>query len=249
MADRDIVDAPVRVPEKASLFEDFIDIFTSPSKVYARRADGNFWLILLILTVLFAVLAFASRAAIQTLMEVEFQRNVAKMMEQNPSMTEDQIAQMRRIGGSVGMVMMYVAVPLLVLLFSIVVWLVGKLFGAALDYGQAAVIVAYAQIPRLLGSIVFLVQGLIMDPTTATSFHAYSISPARFMDPATTSPGLLAMMARFDLFNVIWPTILIGIGISVIGKVPREKGYMAAAVLWVIGSLGAIWALVRGTGA
>lgn len=242
MADSDFVDAPVRVPEKASLFEDFIDIFTSPSKVYARRADGNFWLILLVLTVLFAVLAFAGRAAYQTLMEMEFQRGAAA---QNAEMTEEQLAQARRLGSMFGMFAMYVAVPIMVLLFSIVVWLVGKIFGAALSYGQAAVIVAYAQIPRLLGSIVFLVQGMLIDPATTNGFTSYSIGPARFVDPAENA-GLAAFLARFDLLNVIWPTILLGIGIAVIGKVPREKGYMAAAVLWVLGSLGAVWALMQG---
>ncbi len=245
MADRDFVDAPVRVPEKASLFEDFIDIFTAPSKVYARRADGHFWLILLILTVLFAVLAFAGRAAFQALMEAEFQRNSADMMQQNPNMTEEQLAQMRRFGMMGGMVAMYVAMPVMILLVSIVVWVLGKIFGAALSYGQAAVIVCYAQIPRLLGSILFLVQGLLIDPATAGGFAAYSIGPARFMDPQTTSAGVIALLGRLDLLNVIWPTILIGIGIAVIGKVPREKGYMAAGVLWLLGSLGAIWALVR----
>lgn len=243
MADRDFVDAPVRVPEKASLFEDFIDIFTAPSKVYARRADGNFWLILLILTVISALLAFAGRAAIQTLMEMEFNRSAATMMEQNPSMTEDQLATMRRGGTMVGQAMMYIGIPIMVLLFSIVVWVVGKVFGAALTYGQAAVIVAYAQVPRLLGSILFIVQTMLIDPSTSNGFTSYSLGPARFVDPSSNA-GLAAFLARLDLVNVIWPTILLAIGISVIGKIPREKGYMAAAVLWVLGSLGALWGLM-----
>jgi hypothetical protein len=245
VANREIVDAPVNVPPQASLFEDFIDIFHSPAQVYARRANGNFWVILLILAVIFAVFAFAGRAAFQTLFEADFNRGVPEMMEQNPSMTEDQVAGMRRASAMGVQVFMYIGIPLLILVVGLVTWLAGKIFGATLTYGQAALIVAYAQIPRILGSILFLVQGLVIDPATAGGFSAYALGPARFMDPATTSAGLMQLLARFDIF-VLWSTLLIGIGVAVIGRVPREKGYLAAAVVWVVGSLGAIWGVVMG---
>jgi uncharacterized membrane protein (DUF485 family) len=245
VANREIVDAPVPASQRASLFEDFIDIFTAPSQVYARRANGNFWLVLLILAVVFAVLGFAGRATYQTLIEAEFARNTPQMMEANPELTEDQLAQMRRFGTMGAKVMMYVGMPLLILVVGLVAWVAGKIFGATLTYGQAALIVAYAQVPRVLGSIAFLVQGLLVDPATAGGFAAYSIGPARFMDPATTSAGLMQFLARLDLF-VLWPTLLIGIGIAVIGRVPREKGYLAAALVWLIGSATAIWGALMG---
>ena len=64
----------------------------------------------------------------------------------------------------------------------------------------------------------------------------FGFSPARFMDPDSASKAALAIAGRFDLFT-IWLTILIGIGIAIIGKVPRTKGYVAAAIVFVIGSL------------
>ena len=56
------------------------------------------------------------------------------------------------------------------------------------------------------------------------------------MDPDSSSKALVALAGRFDLFT-IWLTILAGIGIAVIGKVPRSKGYIAAAILFLLGSL------------
>jgi hypothetical protein len=39
-----------------------------------------------------------------------------------------------------------------------------------------------------------------------------------------------------DLF-VIWQTILIGIGLSVVGKVSRGQAFGMAALIWLLGSM------------
>ncbi len=44
--------APPPKQEKASLLDDFMDIFYAPSAVYARRANKSFWVPLLIISVL-----------------------------------------------------------------------------------------------------------------------------------------------------------------------------------------------------
>jgi hypothetical protein len=239
VAERNVVDAPITpAPEKASLFEDFIDIFVSPSKVFARRANSGFLLVTLIVSVITAVLLFAGRSTMDSLIETQMLQQQAAMAEQNPQLTEEQAAMGRRIGMTAFKVTMYIATPLLVLLLGLLVWLVSRVFGVAFGYGAAAMIVAYSLVPRLLQSVAFLVQGMFMDPATA-GFTGFSFGPARFMDPATTSAGILGLLGRFDLF-IIWGTILIGIGISVVGRVPRAKGYTIAAVIWVLGAVPAL---------
>lgn len=242
MADPHVA-AATAAPEKASLFEDFIDIFFAPSKVFARRANSGFWAITLILTLLTAVLVFASSATLDSLLEAQILQGQAQMMEQNPQVTPEQLATMRSFGVGAAKVMMYIATPFMVLLLGLLVWIVSKIFGIAFGYGAAAMIVAYSFVPRLLQTILFMVQGFFIDPLTA-GFTGYSLSPARFMDPATTNAGLLGLLARFDVF-IIWGTILLAIGISVVGKVPRSKGYAAAAVVWVLGTLPALWGFMR----
>jgi hypothetical protein len=61
-------------------------------------------------------------------------------------------------------------------------------------------------------------------------------STARFFDPDTANAGLLAVLSRFDVFT-IWVTVLLGIGVAVIAKVPRSKGYAAAAIAWAVPTL------------
>src|SRR6478672_4371229 len=59
------LDAPTtaepKKPEKASLLDDFMDIFYAPSAVFARRANSSFWIPLLIVSLLLGVIFFANR--------------------------------------------------------------------------------------------------------------------------------------------------------------------------------------------
>ena len=50
-------------PGRAGLWEDFVDIFYTPSSVFARRADGKFGMPLLLLVVVGTVLVFLTKNA------------------------------------------------------------------------------------------------------------------------------------------------------------------------------------------
>ena len=76
-------------PEKAGLWEDFVDIFYTPSSVFARRSDGKFGMPLLFLVVVGTVLFFLTKNATQPIMDAEFARQSAKMLRQNPNMTSE----------------------------------------------------------------------------------------------------------------------------------------------------------------
>ena len=67
-------------PGKASLWEDFVDIFYAPSSVFARRSDGKFGLPLLLLIVVGVVLFFLTKNAMQPIMDAEFARQSAAAM-------------------------------------------------------------------------------------------------------------------------------------------------------------------------
>ncbi|MDB4872113.1 MAG: Yip1 protein, partial [Gemmatimonadales bacterium] len=71
------------------------------------------------------------------------------------------------------------------------------------------------------------------------------ISPARFMDPDQASPVLLALLSRVDPF-VIWITVLLAIGLHVVGEIPKQQAYISAAIVWVVGALPAVFGALRG---
>ena len=80
-------DVPPATPvEKASVVEDFVDIFYAPSQVYDRRRDGNFGLALVLLCVLGAVIFFATRAVLEPVYDATYEMSIREAMKQNPNL-------------------------------------------------------------------------------------------------------------------------------------------------------------------
>ncbi|HEY9428204.1 MAG TPA: hypothetical protein VIR34_13695, partial [Gemmatimonadaceae bacterium] len=53
-------------------------------------------------------------------------------------------------------------------------------------------------------------------------------------------PVLAALLARVDIFT-IWVTVLLAIGLSVTGKISRQKAAFAAIIVWIIGALPSVY--------
>jgi hypothetical protein len=232
-------------PSNTSLWEDFVDIFYAPSSVFARRADGKFGKPLLFLVVVCAILAFLTKNAMQPVMDAEFARRSAEMMRKNPNLTAEQMASGRGFFETLGPIFFAVGITISVLGTGVVLWAVGKLFDAKASVSAAIMIATYAEMPRIVQILVNAAQGLFMAPEKLTSMYSIGISPARFMDPDHASPVMLALLSRVDPF-VIWITILLAIGLHVIGKIPKQQAYIAAAITWVVGALPAVFGALRG---
>jgi len=230
---------------RASLWEDFVDIFYAPSQVFARRADGKFGMPLLFLVVVCAVLAFLTKNAMQPVMDAEFARRSAEMMRKNPNLTAEQMASGRGFFETFGPIFFAIGITVSVFGTGLVLWLVGKLFDAKESVAAAIMIATYAEMPRIVQILVNAAQGLFMAPEKLTSMYSVGISPARFMDPDHASPVILALASRVDPF-VIWITVLLAIGLHVIGKIPKQQAYIAAAITWVVGALPAVFGALRG---
>jgi hypothetical protein len=86
-------------------------------------------------------------------------------------------------------------------------------------------------------------QGLVMNPEKLNSMNAVGFNIARFMDP-DGGPLMIALAARVDLFT-IWVTVLLAIGLHVVGKIPRRQAAIAAAITWVVGALPAVFGALR----
>jgi hypothetical protein len=227
--------APAAAPEKASLIEDFIEIFYAPSKVFDRRRASGFGMHLLLVTLLAAAFAFASRGVMSQIMDAQYDKQVEQMMRQNPQMTADQAQAGRGFASVFGNAAVYLGTPIALFIVGFFVWLGAKIASAGLTYGQSVLIATLAWIPRLLGMLVTALQTIVMDTSTVTNPFQLAISPARFMDPEA-SPVMYATLGNLEVFG-IWCYVLIGIGIAVMGNVPRARGFIVATVLFILGSL------------
>ncbi len=237
-------DAPAApAPEKAALAEDFVDIFFSPSAVFARRANSGFFLVMCILTLLLGGLFLANRGVMEGIMDAEFARQMAETAKQNPGMTEEQLAMGKKFAGVAASFGGFIRVPLGILFVGLGAWLTGKLLEAKFSYTAATTIAAYSFMPRIIEAFGVTAQGFLLDTDALTGRFQLSLGVGRFLDPEMSS-GLLGLLGRVDVFT-LWVTVLLAIGISVVGKLPREKAIVAGVMMWTFGALPSLFTLAK----
>lgn len=224
----------------AALWEDFVDVFTNPSAVFARRRDGSYAGGVTLLATLAALVFVATRAFWQPFFERQMQLGMAAQQAAG-KLTAEQVEQARgsleRIAAVTTWVGGVLSTPVSVLLVALLVLGAARAVGVKLSYGQSLVAAAMAYVPRILETIVSAGILAVKDPTTF-SLGAVPASPAALLGPGA-SAFAVAILNRFDPF-VLWGTVLIGIGVAVIGRVGRSKGLTAAGLVWGVATLGAL---------
>lgn len=230
-------------PAPASLVEDCIDIWFAPSSVFARR-QGGAWGPFLVTAVLLCVLFYAAMGSMQGIFDTQMAKAVADMRAESPNLTEAQVAQVQ---GAMEVSIRYgalVAIPAVVFLIGVLVWIVAKLLGGELSFGGGVMIASFAYLPKALDLLAFIAQSFVFDGGAKAQFE-YSVGIGRFLDPAM-NPGLYAFLGRVDLFN-IWITVLITIGLIHAAKVERPKAIAGGAAIWLLGGLPALFQAIGGS--
>ncbi len=220
-----------------------MDIFYAPSSVYARRSDGKFGLALLFLVIVGTVLFFVTKNATQPIMDAEFTRQSAAALRKNPSLTAEQLASGRGFFEMLAPLFFAIGLTISVLGAGLVLWGAGKLFDAKESVAAAMMVATYAEVPRIVQILTNAAQGLVMSPEKLNSLNSVGFNLARFMDP-DGSALMIALASRVDLFT-IWVTVLLAIGLHVVGKIPRQQAAIAAAITWVVGALPAVFGALR----
>ena len=141
----------VTATPQASLWEDFIDIIVAPASVFRRREHGSWLIPLVIVTIVIAVIAFASRGVMQPVMDAEFER-VAEGMRKNPQITEEMIDRARSVGHGSGRMARSSSRRSPSFSRSSSAWLVAKLVDSRQTLHAAMVVAAYAFVPRSFSS-------------------------------------------------------------------------------------------------
>jgi len=229
---------------KPSFFEDIIDVFFNPAAVFRRRQNSSPWPAILLCAVLSAVIGIATYNVLAPVFDAEFARQSAKILKSNPNMTQDMLDKGRGMTQSLARYGPIILVPIMIFVVGVIAWLVSKLVSAKETFNAAIVIVAYAYVVRVLGGIVTAVIAMLMDSSNITGLGSVSVSPLHFMNPDTTSPMMLALGQRLDLF-LVWFTILVAVGIYVAGKTTKARAVVFGVLLWLVGSIPAILGAVK----
>ncbi|MEJ2217732.1 MAG: YIP1 family protein [Gemmatimonadota bacterium] len=227
---------PAETPPSASMWEDFIDIFYAPSSVFERRRGAQWWPVLVILAVVLAALFFLWHRTMLPVFDLETQRQMATRAQQ---MTPEQIQNASRLGGIFGAVGILIVFPIGVFLVGLLLWGLGRAFGAAVTLGSMMLVATYAQIVRVPQYLAGIVQSLFLDVGHMDSIHDVSLGLDRFMNQPDTSAALLALASRVELFT-LWATILLAIGLHVIGRIPKARAYAVAFLIWALATIPAM---------
>jgi hypothetical protein len=236
---------PSPVERPPSVWEDLLEIFYAPTAVFERRRDTPaFGLALIVFVLLLVGLSFAFRGMMEPVFDVEFKRGMTQAMKQNPKLTPEMMEQ----GKEMAKKFMFVGVAIFALLAPIVLglllWLVGKLFGSKAEVGQLIMVTTYAMFPRVLETILNAVQMLVLPDDSITSRFSITLGVGRFLDADAAGPLVMAIVGRLDLFT-LWITVLIAIGLSVMGKIPKSRAALAGVIMWIIGAIPALWGAIR----
>jgi hypothetical protein len=236
MTDSAATPAPV---QKASFFDDVIEIFIHPTNVVRRRANSSVWPPMLFVAIVVGIISFATFNTLAPAFEADFSRAMAKTMAKNPQMTQEMADKSRDMMLGIGKYTLPIIMLITMFLLGVVTWGLSKVVGAATTFQQCLGVAAWAYCPRIIGALAGGVQGLLMDPANLTSTMSFTLSPARFMNPETANPLLMQLAARFDLIT-IWVTILLAIGVYVTGRVSKGKAIAFGVLIFVVGALPAI---------
>ncbi len=236
---------PPPEPAKISRWEDLVDIFVSPAEVFQRRRNSSPWFPLIVVTVVSFVLYLATKSLLQPVYDAMFAKAMAAAQAANPQVNPEQMERGRSIGGIFAALGQLLGAPIFIAITGILLWIAGKLVDAKESIGAAIMVAAFAAFPAILQWVVFGVEAVLMDASRLTSMRAISLNLARLVDPATTSPVVVALLSRVDLF-VIWSLVLMAIGLAVTGKIPRARAAVAAVVVWVLASVFTLWGAMSG---
>lgn len=215
---------------------DCLEIFVSPASVFARNAQAGVGRPLLVLTLGGVVLYYLTLPVVEPAFVGDALRGGAEAMARNPELTPEKLAELTRVNLKFFGLLSLLTTPLLVFAVGLLAWIGGALAGAQLSYGQANVIAAFASLPRLLQALALGAQAALLPEDQVTSVARLSPGLARFLDPATTSPVLLALAQRADLF-VLWITVLVAIGLATVGRIPASRAALAGVVVFVLGTI------------
>ena len=223
---------PAAEPTPA-IWEDFIDIFFSPTAVFERRKGWSAWPVLLGLTVVMVLLFISWQRLLGPIMDLEMTRNVAARAAEGTELQPEQIEQMRSMGRIFGPIGVAITFPLGVLITAFVAWALARLFGVKAAFAGVMGVVVYSQVVRALQFIAGILQSFVLDIDRMDSVHDISLSLARFLDQPEASAVMVNVAARVDVF-VLWATALIAIGLRAATGLSKGSAWTIAGLIWFL---------------
>lgn len=213
-------------PEKASRWEDYVDVFFSPAELFRRRGDDRIAPPLLTLLALATLSYYALLPAQGIIM-----RSAMAASPTPAQMPESMLRIMTIVGG----VMTPITYCIMIVIAAFLMWALARLVDAQPTFREMMIVATYAAFIYLLGTILRMVL-VIVHGEPIDMFRDLSFGPMRFVDHETLPDWMPGLLGRFDIF-VIWQVVVWAIGFQVITGVSRAKAALVAGGVWLLFAL------------
>ncbi len=219
-------------------------VFYAPSETFEAVSEQRSVADWLVPTALLAAVTTAAALLVLPIATEAHQENMQQMKDM--SADEREMVEKFQSQGA-GQVATLIATPIVMFIYlfisAVLCLVLGKLFGGLLSYGQALAIMAYAGLVILPQQIV---AALLISASKTTEIQ---MGLGLFLSEEALQSFGGRFLAEMDPF-LIWWTVLVGLGLSIVGQVDRSRAYIGAIVLsllwigWIAGfaSLGAAFA-------
>jgi hypothetical protein len=227
-----------------------VNTFIAPSKTFADiRRNASWWVPLLLISI------FSISFYVMIDKKVGFDQVARTMLANNKAIQQLSPAQQEQAysRSAIGLKVGEYGAPIFVLILVLIVAAVlmstfNFIMDAQVSFGQSMAIVMYGWLPGILSAILAMLALQFGDTEGFRMDNPIGTNPAHFMDPATTSKFLYAMLTSVDVIS-IWMIVLIGMGFALNAKKRISMGSAIGTVaVWyfIVKLGGAAFAALRG---
>jgi len=213
-------------------------VFFEPTKTFQDiAARPNFWvpLIMMLVTALIYLVLFSQHVGWDRMMRHQMETS-SRAAQLSPEQKEAQLQMMTKfapVGGYAGVL---VGVPLGTLLWAAILLLIVKtMMGAPVRLKQIYAVICYSAMPGVIFTALAIAVMFMKAPDDFNMQNPLMFNPGAFLDPTTTSKGLLSLASALDLFT-IWKLLLVGFGLKAAGGRSLSMGGAMTAVFlpWLL---------------
>jgi hypothetical protein len=237
--------APVQpAPAKPNPFQRMVGVFLSPVETLRGIADRPDIVVPLIVVVL---ISFVSVALLVP--HIDFAADIQARLAAQGNVPNAQAERGMNFALAIVKASFYVAplfIPLGWAVYSAIVLLLFRLFGAEGTFPQAYSIKVYSSLPLIIRGILGAIIGMSRTKIPLSGFASLVRSNLSFLSDMKTNPVLFTLLSALDVF-MIWSLILLVIGYAYVFKVSRSRSAAVVVILWLGAILLAVGAAALGT--
>jgi uncharacterized membrane protein len=215
-----------------------VGVFFEPAKTFEDvAARPNFWApLILIMVVAFVYMTLYGQHVGWERMVRHQTETSSRAAQLSPEQRETQIQMGTKVAPIIGYVGVLVGVPLATLIMAaVLLGIVKGMMSAQVRLKQVFAILCYASMPGLVMMLLAIAVMFMKSPDDFNMQNPLMFNPGAFMDPVSTSKGLLSLASALDLFT-IWKLLLVGFGLKAAGGRSLSMGGAMTAVFlpWVL---------------